>query len=318
MLALKSNVLELDNTTEFILDADYEPATKKYVDILEARLDFFIAAISPPVADFTADETTIDVNGTVQFTDESTNTPTSWLWDFGDGSSESSEQNPSHVYTTDGTFTVTLTATNANGSDEEVKTGYITVVIPPPTVTNPKTGEEWMDRNLGASQVATSSTDANAYGDLYQWGRLTDGHESRTSGTTTTQSSTDNPGHSNFIIGNYDWRSPQNDNLWQGVSGTNNPCPSGFRIPTETECEAERNSWATDNAAGAFGSVLKLTVGGNRGYSNGSLSAVGSYGDYWSSTVSGTHAKVLGFTGSYTHMSSHYRAIGYSVRCIKD
>jgi hypothetical protein len=39
-------------------------------------------------------------------------------------------------------------------------------------VTNPATGKIWMDRNLGATQVATSSTDANSFGDLYQWGPL--------------------------------------------------------------------------------------------------------------------------------------------------
>ncbi|MFT7002526.1 MAG: hypothetical protein ACJAVW_003569 [Spirosomataceae bacterium] len=48
-------------------------------------------------------------------------------------------------------------------------------------VTNPTTGKIWMDRNLGATRVATSSTDAYAYGDLYQWGRATDGHTLRTS-----------------------------------------------------------------------------------------------------------------------------------------
>ncbi|OPX64950.1 MULTISPECIES: PKD domain-containing protein [unclassified Methanoregula] len=63
---------------------------------------------------------------TVQFTDMSTGSPTSWSWDFGDGGS-SSLQNPSHVYLTTGTYTVTLTATNAGGSDTETKTGYITV-----------------------------------------------------------------------------------------------------------------------------------------------------------------------------------------------
>jgi hypothetical protein len=42
-------------------------------------------------------------------------------------------------------------------------------------------------RNLGALQVCTSSTDAACFGDLYQWGRAKDGHESRTSGTTETQ-----------------------------------------------------------------------------------------------------------------------------------
>jgi hypothetical protein len=48
-------------------------------------------------------------------------------------------------------------------------------------------GQIWMDRNLGASRVATSSTDSEAYGDLYQWGRGTDGHEKRDSGTTLTR-----------------------------------------------------------------------------------------------------------------------------------
>ena len=67
-------------------------------------------------------------------------------------------------------------------------------------VTNPVTGRTWMDRNLGASRVATGSTDAEAYGDLYQWGRAADGHQKRNSSTNTTQSSSDNPGHGNFII----------------------------------------------------------------------------------------------------------------------
>lgn len=81
-----------------------------------------------PVAAFTADLTTLQepTSMTVQFTDQSTNTPTSWLWDFGDGTT-STAQNPSKTYTAAGTYTVTLTATNAGGSDAETKTGYITV-----------------------------------------------------------------------------------------------------------------------------------------------------------------------------------------------
>jgi hypothetical protein len=50
-----------------------------------------------------------------------------------------------------------------------------------------------MDRNLGAARAATSSTDAEAYGDLYQWGRGTDGHEKRNSQTTSTLSSSNTP-----------------------------------------------------------------------------------------------------------------------------
>ncbi len=82
--------------------------------------------------------------------------------------------------------------------------------------------EIWLDRNLGAMQVATSSSDEDSYGDLFQWGRLDDGHQEITSPTTTTLSSGDVPGHGKFItdVSNwlFDWRSPQNDNLWQGVN----------------------------------------------------------------------------------------------------
>ena len=56
-----------------------------------------------------------------------------------------------------------------------------------------------MDRNLGATQAATSSTDVDAYGDLYQWGRFSDGHQCRTSATTSTLSSIDQPAHGDFI-----------------------------------------------------------------------------------------------------------------------
>ena len=182
-------------------------------------------------------------------------------------------------------------------------------------------GKCWLDRNLGASQVATSSTDANAYGDLFQWGRLDDGHQIRTSGTTSILSISDTPGHGNFITPGsspYDWRNPQNDNLWQGVSGTNNPCPSGWRLPTEAEWNTERLSWSSNNAAGAFGSPLKLPVAGLRANSNGSLSNVGSNGYYWSSTIDGPLSRLLIFGSSNAYMFSYNRAYGNSVRCIKD
>ncbi len=192
----------------------------------------------------------------------------------------------------------------------------------PTDVYNPTTGETWMDRNLGATQVATSSTDAASYGDLYQWGRGTDGHQIRTSGTTRKFSSTDVPGHVNFILTtNYDdWRSPQNDNLWQGVSGVNNPCPTGYRIPTETEWKAEIESWSTKNLAGAFAAPLKLPATGYRDRYNDLLYNVGSGGHYWSSTVNGTTSNSLNFGPGNPGVDSIdiFRAYGLSCRCIKD
>ena len=198
-------------------------------------------------------------------------------------------------------------------------TGTPTAVV---DVYNPKTGKTWMDRNLGATRAATRSTDVDAYGDLYQWGRAADGHQCRNSATTSTLSSTDEPGHGYIIIkefGEGDWRKPQNDNLWQGVNGTNNPCPDGYRLPTKSEWEAERATWVRDNAAGAFASPLKLPMAGNRLASNGALNSVCSDGSYWSSTVDyGDTVMYLLFFSSDAIIYGRNRAFIASVRCIKD
>jgi uncharacterized protein (TIGR02145 family) len=225
---------------------------------------------------------------------------------------------------TEQTDNFTATADNSGGT-----CAFSVAVSDPPSiieVTNLTTGKTWMDRNLGASRAATSSNDVEAYGDIYQWGRYTEGHEIRTSTTTPTNATTAVPNDGNswdgkFITENsgpYDWLTSQDNTLWQGEGGTNNPCPSGFRIPTDAEWEAERLSWTTNDAAGAFGSVLKLTVGGYRYYSTGGPEYVGSYGYYWSSSVLGTAAKDLRFTSSDAYVTDNGRAFGLSVRCIKE
>lgn len=188
------------------------------------------------------------------------------------------------------------------------------------TVTSP-TGRVWMDRNLGASRVATAYNDSAAYGDLYQWGRGADGHEKRTSPTTTTLSSSDTPGHGSFITTSSspnDWRNARNNNLWQGVSGVNNPCPSGFRLPTEAEWQAERLTWSTNNRAGAFASPLKLVSAGYRSFVGGSINSAGSEGFYWSSSVDASYSRYLYFGNDYANTYNDDRAYGDSVRCIAD
>jgi hypothetical protein len=196
--------------------------------------------------------------------------------------------------------------------------GVATTVV---DVTNPITGKTWMDRNLGASQVALSRTDMLAFGDLYQWGRRADGHQCRTSPNTATLSSVNQPANGSFIIAPsapFDWRSPQNDNLWQGVNGVNNPCPSGYRIPTQTELDNERISWSTQNHNGAFASPLKWTTAGHREAYNSAVTESGVVGYYWGSTIDGVESyhsyNAIGFVGVY----SYNRARGGSVRCIKD
>jgi uncharacterized protein (TIGR02145 family) len=215
------------------------------------------------------------------------------------------------------------------------------------------TGRIWMDRNLGASQVATccaegvfaTEADKKSYGDLYQWGRGADGHEKLNfipghetlSSTTTSLSAKDVPGHGNFIISNAypdDWRSPQNNDLWQGVNGSNNPCPIGYRLPTDAEWEAERLSWSSNDAIGAFASPLKLPLAGYRDLDSSIPIDTDTYGYYWSSSVcasdDGTDKKeysrylfignkqVYGNPSGDAIIGGTKRVSGLSVRCIKD
>jgi hypothetical protein len=186
-------------------------------------------------------------------------------------------------------------------------------------VTNPTTGKTWMDRNLGATQVATSSTDAAAYGDLYQWGRRSDGHQCRTSATTSTLSSSDQPTDGLFIISQTapnDWRATQNNLLWQGSTGINNPCPVGYRLPTETEFENERLSWISNTNSGAFNSPLKITLAGYKLFGN--IFSEGAYGNYWTSSINGTSVRNLNINTTGAGLSLAFRSYGMSVRCIKN
>jgi PKD repeat protein len=89
---------------------------------------------SLPVANFEANLLTGTVPLTVQFTDTSTGPPTTWNWIFGDFGADNTStlQNPSHMYTTAGSYSVNLTVTNASGSNTLIKTNYITVNMPAP------------------------------------------------------------------------------------------------------------------------------------------------------------------------------------------
>ncbi|QJX49097.1 PKD domain-containing protein [Hymenobacter taeanensis] len=97
------------------------------------------ASFAAPVAEFTGVPVQ-PCSSMVQFTDQSQNVPTSWLWNFGDGTT-STLQNPSHQYTSGGTFTVTLTATNSSGSSTRTRLNFITLdgAVPVAAVCTPQT-----------------------------------------------------------------------------------------------------------------------------------------------------------------------------------
>jgi uncharacterized protein (TIGR02145 family) len=234
--------------------------------------------------------------------------------------------------------TVTFTTTD---DPNNVTFTYNGATVTYGVITSAITGRKWMDRNLGASQVATAYNDYKAYGHLFQWGRPADGHQlvtytSRTSGAgvngkTKTLATSDAPGTSTFITPDntveqngvfiYDWRDDQNTNRW--AINAQGSCPTGWHVPTAAEWEAETG--ITDLIT-AF-AQLKLTAAGYRyGDFDGSareglIKTAGSSGWYWSSSVWPSGA---GFS-SYTDISSadkHTdlagRAYGMPIRCIKN
>ncbi|MGM0497234.1 MAG: S8 family serine peptidase, partial [Bacteroidota bacterium] len=122
----------------------------------------------PPVADFSANSTTIEEGQTVDFTDQSSNYPTQWEWSFEGGDpSTSNEQNPSVTYENQGTYEVSLTVSNEYGSDSETKTDYITVEEYVPEYCDSE-GEdasyEWIDE-VQIGDFTNNSGEDNGYGD---------------------------------------------------------------------------------------------------------------------------------------------------------
>jgi hypothetical protein len=199
-------------------------------------------------------------------------------------------------------------------------------------------GKTWLNNNLGADYAntakttifspatqASSATDQNAYGSLFQWGRYSDGHElfNYTSGTSsafTVGTSTSTTPGTNFLSGSGNWytgTSPTPASLWQGVNGTNNPCPIGWRLPTFTEL----TSWASAAGITARGtaatSTLKFSVPGFRDRSTANRARVGDQGLYFSSSLSGGNVAVI-FLGDIYTTQTIPPANGHPVRCIKD
>jgi hypothetical protein len=181
-----------------------------------------------------------------------------------------------------------------------------------------------MDRNLGAKQAATSTTDADAFGDLYQWGRFADGHQCRDSKVRATQSTTDSPNHPDFITPPYDfdddefingnswiegWSGDKFDR-WQGVDGVNNPCPIGFRVPSDKELE--------DDLV-----FLNLPLAGYRGAIFGTIDISANF--YFTSSRRVQNNRFTDpiairlFSSGQTPSKGHQNASnGFSIRCIKD
>lgn len=182
----------------------------------------------------------------------------------------------------------------------------------------------WLDRNLGATRAATTKNDPMAAGDLFQWGRMDDGHQVRSSDTTQALALNAQPGHNQFIaapLNSSDWLVVSDDQLWNGSTNANCPCPDGWRVPNIQELMMEMKSWAVPNMSGAYQSPLKWVAGGNRD-NHGTERYTDSWALIWSSTIAPSgkqSAEQLVIIGDdVSEPISNPRIFGGSVRCVKD
>ncbi|MCF8225449.1 MAG: PKD domain-containing protein [Bacteroidales bacterium] len=305
----------------------------------------------PPVAAFTADKTSITEGESVQFTDQSTNEPTSWEWDFGDGET-SSEQNPSHIYSASGNYTVSLQVNNQYGSDTETKTNYITVAESGGGETGTLTDidgnvyetvsigtQVWMAKNLKVTHYPDGSA-IPLVTENTAWGNLGDNN-------------TDD------AMCYYNNNSSSEYGALYTYAAALNACPAGWHLPSDAEwielenfladngynydgttgggrdkiakAMATASGWTSSTTTGAVGnsdypdkrnaSGFSGLPGGYRRYNNGAFYPAGNFGYWWSSTEYSSISAYYRFL-TYSHASvyrfNYDKSGGFSIRCVRD
>ena len=313
-----------------------------------AKDSILLRIIPIPIANFEADKTTFFKGESIQFTDLSKNDPTSWFWDFGDGNTSTS-QNPTHTYSSAGTYTVKLTVSNAYGSDTTIKTDYIRESGQTPcdwnnsrTFTDTRDGKTykqtqigdqcWMAENLNYDQNSygkdwcykVRANNCNTYGRLYNWAAVLQGE------------------------------SPSGDN----PSGVQGVCPDGWHVPSDREwkememqlgmsqSEAEKftNSRGTNEGSKIAGNAILWKSGsltsdsefGSSGFtalpssksdygSDNSFSyfynTIGEKAYWWTSIYNSqatARARYLKYNSSNLLRTSFDKRYGLSIRCVKD
>lgn len=188
-----------------------------------------------------------------------------------------------------------------------------------------------------------SSNDYSCYGDYYQWGRGADGHQKiergadghiiSISGTTTKRAERYiSKAGSDFILAG-DWLhtefgdTPARSAFWSRIDGSS-VCPVGFRVPTIDELRAElldNDSAEVTDANDVFNTFLKLPAAGERNYEDGTVSRVGTSGNYWTTSVgfissTGGLSPYIVYFGLDIVQTFDTSGVGqgYSVRCIKE
>lgn len=256
---------------------------------------------SAPVANFTATPTSGTAPLTVTFTDQSTNTPTSWYWDFGDGIT-STVQNPEHIYNTNGSYTVLLTVSNTSGSDVKTNTDYISISN---TFTDPREGQvyntvtignqTWFAENLNYETVNSwwydnNSTNGDIYGRLYTWDAAITACPSG-------------------------WHLPSNEEWFTLIDYLGGDIAGGKMKETGTA------HWNSPNIGATNSSGFSALPAGH--LYDGMFTNMGYSGDWWSTNTdySGMSGYYYSLGYDYDNISYglyNYKSYGYSVRCLKN
>jgi uncharacterized protein (TIGR02145 family) len=289
----------------------------------------FLPLIPLPVANFIASDTVIYLNDTVHFTDLSLHSPISWTWYFGDGNS-SQQQNPSHIYTTPGIFTVRLIAGNTSGYDTLTRNNYITVsVICPPTVTDINGNvyntvligyQCWMKENLKTRNYNTGLP-VSIITDNVAWASSSSGARCWYNNDSATYAAT--------YGALYNWF----------AAGTGNLCPTGWHVPADAEWtvltdfvgglsvagihlkEAGTAHWNSPNSGATNSTGFTALPGGARGAGTGTFADIGNSGYWWSSTPSSaTQSWIRNLSHNMMTAGRGYllNTFGLSVRCVRD
>jgi len=258
---------------------------------------------------FTANPTSGDAPLTVNFTDQSNNNPTSWEWDFGDGSS-SIEQNPSHTYNEMGSYDVSLTATNQDGSETKTETNFILVKG---TFTDPRDSQTysivtigtqtWFAENLNYETPDSwwyedDETNGDLYGRLYTWDAAI----------------TACPGGW-FLPSDDEWKTLE---MFLGMSQSQADGTEG-RGTDEGKKLKSTSGWP-DGFNGTDEVGFKALSSGIRHY-DGYFQYSTAYTSYWSSTESSPNWKAwrrVLLDSDQIGRIDYRKDYGFSVRCIKN
>lgn len=315
-------------------DAGVYQYTKILNDAFSVRCIRYSDGIAP-TADFLASATSIIKGQTVVFTDKSTNDPTSWLWEFGDGT-QSTEQNPSKKYNTVGTFTVTLNTTNSFGLSTKTLNNLIIVTNPGFTgqfgtldyagktyKTIIIAGKEWMAENLAYLPSVSSPSDGSQTAPFY--------YVYGYSGTDVASAK---------ATANY-----TNYGVLYNLPAAKVACPPGWHLPTDdewkqleialgmTKAQSDADGWRGTDEGMKMKSISGWNLNGDgtntSGFSalpagsrliNGKFGGIGEYCSWWSSSMHNYNywRRTLSSYNYNVGRNDDTAVSGLSVRCVKD